>query len=228
MYLVIPPTDCFTSSLRLTVSLTASHHVCPLSNFLAAPLSSPPCWNPSFSSALCGLHIPPFASLFLFRHCRRRLGTRHRRHRGHPHRCLLAAAGCRGRHLLFPQPVRPPHVHRRQRLRESWPRRQEQVHRGGKGSVLVSARIVIRWLLLDLFNKKYNLTCSVNSGKDAPNVLVTWWRCSCLMVVRLLLPGPWRKVELILPDDHVLAEKPNHSRLSVFWCRRDQTFLKNL
>lgn len=59
-------------------------------------------------------------------------------HRGNPHRGFFPAAGGRRRHLLLPEQVRAPHVHRREPVWEGRTRCQSERHGGGQGRLHVS------------------------------------------------------------------------------------------
>ena len=134
----------------------------PLS-FMLNPLSNS---SPPFSSSrLVCLCLPPLSPPSVSsRPHGQRLGPRHRSHRGHPHRHLLPAAGGRRRHLLLPQQVRTPHVHRRELLWEGRPRGQEQGHRGGQGRLHVSpSRNFFKAAVINILYIINRSCCSVHS-----------------------------------------------------------------
>lgn len=114
-----------------------------LSNFLSTPFPSSltllslltPLLPLSFLPVL--LVFPLSLSLPPRRHGRC-LRPRHWSHRGNPHCRFFPAVGGSGRHMLLPQQVWTPHVHRCQLLWEVRPWCQEQGHRGGQGCVYVS------------------------------------------------------------------------------------------
>lgn len=92
---------------------------------LLAPLLTPPSPRPHvhvlliFPASCACVSSPLTCRCF-----RRRFGSGDGSHRGNPHRGLLPAAGGRRRHLLLPEQVRAPHVHRCEPVWEGRTRRQ--------------------------------------------------------------------------------------------------------